>query len=132
MTTVAMDTNALMMPVELDVRVFDALEEVLDRPLSTIELVVPRAVVSELEEISKRSMGEEGIAASVGADLAREHCRIVDTKAAYADDALVELAEERAAEYVLTNDEPLADRLLESDVRVICLNGGDQLAVTTP
>jgi rRNA-processing protein FCF1 len=132
MTTVALDTNALMMPVELDVRVFDALEEALDGPLSAVELVVPRAVVSELEEISERSMGEEGIAASVGTDLARERCRIVDTVATYADDALVELAETGAVEYVVTNDDPLKDQLLDRGVRVIGLRGADQLAVTTP
>lgn len=132
MTAVAMDTNALMMPVELDVRVFDALERALDTPLAALDLVVPEAVVAELEKIAERSMGEEGIAASVGADLAQKHCRIVDTEAAYADDALVELAERGTVEYVLTNDGPLRDRALDRGVRVIGLRGADQLAVTTP
>lgn len=132
MTVVAMDTNALMMPVELDVRVFDALEQALDAPLSALDLVVPRAVIAELEKIAERSMSEEGIAASVGADLAHEHCRIVDTEATYADDALVELAERGTVKYVLTNDEPLRDRVLDRGVRVIGLRGADQLAVTTP
>jgi hypothetical protein len=132
MTAVAMDTNALMMPVELDVRVFDALEDALGRPLSELDLVVPAAVVAELEKLAAQSMGEEGIAASVGADLATKHCRVVDTDADYADDALVELATKGAVEYVLTNDAPLRDRLLDRGVRVIGLRGADQLAVTTP
>ena len=132
MTTVVMDTNALMMPVELDVRVFDALERALETPIASLDLVVPTPVIDELESIAERSMGEEGIAASVGADLARERCRIVDTDAEYADDAVVELAERGDADYVVTNDTPLRDRLLERGVRVIGLRGADQLGVTTP
>ncbi|MFW5918387.1 MAG: PIN domain-containing protein [Haloferacaceae archaeon] len=127
-----MDTNALMMPVELDVRVFDALERALETELSELDLVVPAAVLTELEEIAERSMGEEGIAASVGGDLARERCRLVETAAEYADDALVELAEEGDVEYVLTNDAALRERVLGRGVRVIGLRGADQLAVTTP
>ncbi len=132
MTTVVMDTNALMMPVELDVRVFDALERALETPIASLDLVAPAPVIDELESIAERSMGEEGIAASVGADLARERCRIVDTDAEYADDAVVELAERGGADYVVTNDTPLRDRLLERGVRVIGLRGADQLGVTTP
>ncbi|MFC6725781.1 DUF188 domain-containing protein, partial [Halobium palmae] len=74
----------------------------------------------------------EGVAASVGFDLATERCRIVDTEASYADDAVVELAERGEADWVVTNDEPLRDRLLERDVRVIGLRGRNELAVTEP
>lgn len=132
MITVAMDTNALMMPVELDVRVFEALERALETSADRLDLVIPTAVLTELDAIAERSAGEEGVAASVGADLARDRCRVVDTNATYADDAIVELTEDGEIDYVLTNDTPLRDRLLERGVRVIGLRGGDQLAVTTP
>jgi hypothetical protein len=66
----------------------------------------------------------------VGLDLATERCRTVETDATYADDAVVELAAD--ADYVVTNDRPLRDRLLERGVRVIGLRGRNTLAVTQP
>jgi rRNA-processing protein FCF1 len=128
-TTVVLDTNALMMPVECDVRVFDEL----DRLLGDYEPVIPRAVVDELAKLATGA-GAEGTAASVGRDLA-DRCRVAETEESYADDAVVELAERESAAgetVVVTNDRPLRDRLLERDVRVIGLRGQNTLAITEP
>lgn len=125
--TVAMDTNALMMPVELDVRVFDEL----DRLLNEFELLAPAAVIEELRKLQD-SGGEEGMAASVGHDLATDRCFRIDTEATYADDAVCELAEEGTADYVVTNDQPLQDRVLDAGVPVISLRGTNTLAITEP
>jgi len=123
--TAVLDTNALMMPVELDVRVFDEL----DRLLGAYDAVTPRAVVAELEKL-RDGNGAEGTAASVGRDLA-ERCRIVETDEPYADDAVVAVAEATAgAVYVVTNDRPLRDRLLDAGVDVIGLRGRNTLAIT--
>ncbi|MGM0605393.1 MAG: DUF188 domain-containing protein [Halobacteriota archaeon] len=123
-----MDTNALMMPVELDVRVFDELDRVLG--LDAIELVVPAAVVCELASLAAGG-GTEATAAAVGSDLA-ERCRTVQTDATYADDAMVELAETGAIDYAVTNDAPLRERLLERGVRVIGIRGRNTLEITEP
>ena len=123
-----MDTSALMMPVECDVRVFDELDRLLG--LDTVDLVAPRAVLAELERLASGA-GEEATAASVGRDLA-ERCRVVETDASHADDALVELAARGDCAYVVTNDRPLRDRLLERDVRVIGLRGRNKLNITQP
>ena len=80
---IVLDTNALMMPVELDVRVFDEL----DRLLDGYELLVPVAVLDEWENLSSGS-GKEAVAASVGADLA-ERARPVEHESGYADDAVL-------------------------------------------
>lgn len=125
-STVAMDTNALMMPVELDVRVCDELERLLD----AFECVVAAATVEELEKLADGS-GAAATAASVGRDLA-DRCRTIETEASYADDAIVELAERGEADYVVTNDEPLRERLHRRGVRVICIRGRDTLQVTEP
>jgi rRNA-processing protein FCF1 len=126
--TVILDTNALMMPVELDVRVFDEL----DRLVGDADLVVPRAVVAELEKLRDAGTGEEATAAAVGRDLA-DRCRPVETEASYADDAVVELATGTAVDgYAVTNDRPLRDRLLERGVRVIGLRGRTTLQITEP
>ena len=124
-----MDTNALMMPVELDVRVFEEIERVLGAGPDSIELLAPRAVVEELERLS-RGGGTEAVAAGVGADLV-DRCRVEQTEASYADDAVLELAAREDA-YVVTNDKPLRDRLLERGIRVIGIRGRDKLAITEP
>ncbi|WP_129113373.1 PIN domain-containing protein [Halegenticoccus tardaugens] len=126
-----MDTSALMMPVELDVRVFDELDRVLGLAADAYELVAPRAVVEELEALATGG-GEEAVAASVGSDLAADRCRTVETEASYADDALVELAERGECDYVVTNDRPLRDRVLERGVRVIGIRGRNRLHITEP
>ena len=126
-TRVALDTSALMMPVELDVRLFDELERLVD----SFEPVAPQAVVEELRRLSEKG-GTEGTAATVGHDLATERCLVVDTEASYADDALVELAREGTVDYVVTNDRPLRDRVLEANRPVIALRGRNKLAITQP
>ncbi|EMA33338.1 PIN domain-containing protein [Halobiforma nitratireducens] len=143
-TRVALDTSALMMPVELDVRLFDELERLLggtraspetatgEQPQTAgYEPMAPQAVVEELRRLSEKG-GTEGTAANVGHDLVTERCLIVDTEASYADDALVELASEGGIDYVVTNDRPLRDRVLEANVPVIALRGRNKLAITQP
>lgn len=126
MAIVALDTNALMMPVELDIRVFDEL----DRLLGAVDPVVPRAVLDELRRLAEGS-GTEAAAAGVGLDLA-ERCRTVDHDADTADDAVVELAGTGAVGYVVTNDRPLAERVLAAGVPVIGIRGRNTLAITEP
>jgi len=122
-----MDTNALMMPVECDVRVF----EELDRLVDATELLVPEAVLDELAKLADGA-GEEATAASVGLDLARERCRSVSHDADYADDAVVECAERGGVTHAVTNDGPLKRRLLAAGVPVISLRARNKLAVTQP
>ena len=122
---VVLDTNALMAPVEVDVRVF----EELDRLLGEHEAVVPRAVLSELADLADDN-GEAATAASVGADLARRECEPVEHDAEYADDAVLEAG--RDADYAVTSDMPLRERLLEANVPVISLRGRTKLEVTEP
>ena len=124
-TTAVLDTNALMMPVELDVRIFDEL----DRLLGAYDAVTPRAVVGELETL-RDGNGEEGTAAAVGRDLA-ERCTVVETEESYADDAVVAAAKAADGDvYAVTNDRPLRDRLLDAGVDVIGLRGRNTLAIT--
>lgn len=122
---VVLDTNALMMPVEVGVRLFDEL----DRLLGEYEAVVPRAVVDELDDLAS-GRGEEAAAARVGGDLARDRCQLLEHDAGYADDAVVEIAS--MADYAVTNDRPLRSRLLDADVPVISLRGQNKLELTEP
>jgi rRNA-processing protein FCF1 len=125
--SVVMDTNALMMPVECDVRVF----EELDRLLGESDLLVPEEALAELRRLAEGA-GEEATAASVGLDLARERCRAVAHEADYGDDAVLEVAQRDDVSHAVTNDRPLKRRLLDAGVPVICLRGQNKLAVTQP
>jgi rRNA-processing protein FCF1 len=126
MTTVALDASALMAPVERDVRLF----EELDRLLGEAEAVVPEAVLAELDRLAAGA-GEEARAARVGTDLA-ERGRTVDTNERSGDDALVALAEAGEAEYVVTLDRPLRDRLLSAGVPVVETRGRTRLEIREP
>ena len=123
--TVVLDTNALMMPVECDVRLFDELDRLLDGP----DCLVPQAVVDELQHLSEGN-GREATAASVGHDLVTDRCTVRKTDATYADDAVLELAAEAA--HVVTNDQPLAERALQAGVSVVSLRGKNKLGITQP
>ncbi len=123
---VAMDANALMMPVEADLRVF----EELDRLLGEYTPVVPDVVLDELETLAE-SGGQAGRAATVGLDLA-ERCEEIKSPESYADDALLALGTGGEVDAVVTNDAPLRDRLLEAGVQVIHLRGRNQLTRTQP
>jgi len=123
---IVVDTNALMMPVECDVRLFDELRRLVgDQPL-----VTPQAVVEELEKLADGN-GKEATAASVGLDLS-DRCEAVATDAGYADDAVLELASHPDATHAVTNDKPLKRRLLDAGVPVISLRGQHKLAITQP
>ena len=126
--TVVFDTNALMMPVECDLRLF----EELDRLVGDRRQVVPRAVLAELAKLADGA-SEPATAARVGLDLA-DRCARRETDANYADDAVLELALTGGVKesYAVTNDRPLAERLLAQDVPVISLRGENVLAITEP
>ncbi len=121
---VVLDTNALMMPVECNVRVLDEL----DRLLGNQRLVIPESVREELVKLSDGA-GEEAKAASVGLDLS-ERCELRATEAEYADDAVVELAQADDVTHVVTNDGPLKQRLHDAGVSVISLRGQNKLGIT--
>jgi len=125
--TVVMDTNALMMPVECDVRVF----EELDRLVDPARLVVPEAVLDELATLADGA-GDEATAASVGLDLARDRCESVAHDEDYADDAVLEVAERTDVSHAVTNDGPLKRRVLDAGVPVISLRAENKLTVTQP
>jgi len=121
--TVVLDTNALMMPVECDVRLFDELDRLHTEPTP----LVPRPVEAELAGLAAGG-SEAARAARVGLDLLGR-CELRETEAEYADDAVLELARAVDAPAV-TNDRPLRDRLLDAGVSVIGLREQNKLALT--
>jgi len=123
---IVLDTNALMMPVECDVRLF----EELDRVVGSDDYVAPAAVRDELDKLADGN-GAEATAASVGRDLL-DRCLVRETDADYADDAVLELATDEDATHAVTNDKPLKQRLLDAGVPVISLRARNKLGITQP
>lgn len=126
-SVIALDTNALMMPVEVDVRVFDEIE----RLIGGGTYVVPDAVLEELDRL-KEGAGTEAVAAEVGRSLAADRCEPIAHPTSSADDAIVHLAEHDRVDYVVTNDTPLRKRVLDTDIPVISLRGRTKLQVIRP
>ncbi|MDZ7729752.1 MAG: twitching motility protein PilT [Natrialbaceae archaeon] len=124
---VALDTSACLLPVQLDVRLFDEL----DRLLGDYDLYVPPTVIEELETLAE-GRGEEAKAATVGLELATERCADLPVEGATADNALDQAAVKRLVDYIVTTDRALRDRILERDVSVIALRGSNKLALTNP
>jgi rRNA-processing protein FCF1 len=134
---IVLDTNALMMPVECEVRLFEELDRVVrgavDRSADagdTVTYAVPDAVRAELDKLADGA-GTEATAAAVGQDLL-DRCSIRGTDADYADDAVLELARSDDATHAVTNDKPLKRRLLDAGVPVISLRGKNKLGITQP
>lgn len=128
MTRVVLDTNALMMPVELDIRVFDELS----RLLGSVELLVPEPVMAELRSLASSGGSVEARAARVGLDLARDRCREIETEASTGDASIVELATREMIAYVVTNDRELRERVLASGIPVIGVRGANTLTIMEP
>ena len=124
---IVLDTNALMMPVESEVRLFDEL----DRLLPAVDgYLAPDAVRDELDKLADGA-GKEATAASVGRDLL-DRCTLAATEADYADDAVLELATRGDVTHAVTNDKPLKRRLLGAEIPVISLRGRNKLGITQP
>ena len=139
---IVLDANALMMPVECNLRLFAELDRV-TADLTDVGVgvetgaedgfdpAVPRAVLAELERLAAGA-GEAATAAGVGLDLARERCRVVEHDATSGDEAVFECATRDGVAGAVTNDGPLRRRLLDAGVPVISLRGENKLAVTRP
>ena len=127
MVIVALDTNALMVPVELEIRIFEELDLLLPSP----EFVIPAPVLQELSSL-KSGKGVASRAARVGLDLAKMRCKIIKTENASADEAFMELSYTHQIDYVVTNDLSLRDRLLGAGIPVVGVRGQNTLHIMEP
>jgi rRNA-processing protein FCF1 len=116
---VIIDTNALMIPVQFNVDIFEELKR-----LGFDTFLVPSAVISELDILSKNLKGADRTAAKVARTMA-DRCEIIRAQG-HADDVIVDLAAIHGAS-VLTNDAGLRRRLEQKSIPVICLRQKNRL-----
>jgi len=113
---VVLDANALLMPFQFKLN----LDLELRRLFGDVPVYVPSSVLGELS--NARDTHARGALA-----LARKY-QVVDTRS-QGDDAIVELAVEKAAA-VVTNDKELIGRLREAGIQVVRLRSMRHLETT--
>lgn len=118
---VIIDTNALMIPVQFNVDIFEELKR-----LGYDNHMVPTAVINELDMLIKNLKGKDKTAAKVARAMV-DRCEIIKAEG-HADDVILDLASELSAS-VLTNDAGLRKRLEEKDITVICLRQKNRLEI---
>src|SRR5438552_19117561 len=112
---VLLDANALLMPFQFRVN----LDREIQRLLGDADFAVPKPVLTELEFLAERDRE-----ARAGLRLARRY-RVIDATGS-ADDALLDLAGTNRA-VVVTNDQPLLERLREQGVPRLFLRSRNHL-----
>lgn len=122
--TVLLDTNALMMPSQFRIDLFEELREL----LGSYEPVVLAEVVNELMRLSA-GHGKDAAAARLGLEMSRK-CTLAESGS---DEGTVD---ERISAYagrhggmVLTNDRALRNQLLTQRIPVISLKNQKKLDV---
>jgi len=112
---VLLDTNALLMPFQFRVN----LETELGRLMGSADIAIPRPVWTELEFLAERDRD-----ARAALQLAARY-RVIDAPGS-ADDALLDLGISLRA-VVVTNDQPLLDRLRAASIPRIFLRSRNHL-----
>ena|SRR5881396_616235 len=112
---VLLDANALLMPFQFRVN----LETELARLMGTADFAIPRPVMTELEVLAERDRD-----AQAALRLASRY-RVIESHGS-ADDALLDLAVAHRA-VVVTNDQPLLDRLRAANIPRIFLRSRNHL-----
>ena len=137
---VIVDTNALLIPGEFGVDIFEELER-----LGYLHIIVPRMVLNELEQLKKRRglKGKERMAAKVGDSLVRKYtdtseqerlptrCTVsieeTEEEGMHDTDELIAALAMKRKAAVLTNDEELRSKLSQAGIVTVYLRGRNRL-----
>lgn len=133
MKKVIFDTNALMIPAEQKIDVFEEVE----KQIGNHQAIAPESVIEELQKMSEKSKD-----AKIGLELARRKCRpqqidIQNNSGGSADKDIIELAthlkeKENNKIQVVTNDRKLRKKLLEKNISVFYLRQKKTLEIKRP
>jgi rRNA-processing protein FCF1 len=122
---VLLDANALMMPAQFQIDLFDELRML----IGACDPVILPGVILELKGLA-RAKGRDGAAARCGLTLA-EKCTIVqntDLKAGSVDEQVIEYAARNKC-LVVTNDRRVRDALFAEGIGVISLRNQKKLEI---
>jgi rRNA-processing protein FCF1 len=123
-TRVLLDSNALFVPLQFRIDIFEGLKTLLS---VNAEPVVLSPVLKELRTLAKEGSEKTRKEASFALTLA-EKCRLIDYDGESADDTLVDAASEWRCP-VFTNDMALRKRLRDINVPVIYVRQKSRLEI---
>jgi rRNA-processing protein FCF1 len=124
---VILDSNALFVPLQFKIDIFDCLEQLLKR---NHELILLSPIKREIETLAKKGSPKMRKNALYALKLA-ERCKCVEVDAPaseLADDVIVKIAKEWKA-LVFTNDRQLKKRLRDISVPVIYVRQKSRLEI---
>jgi len=123
---VILDSNALFVPIQLKIDIFQELKTLLNR---NFELVLLKPIQQELERLAREGSPQTRKKALYALKLA-DKCRIVDVKedAASPDDIILQTAS-RWSYPVFTNDRELREKLRNINVPVIYVRQKSRLEI---
>jgi rRNA-processing protein FCF1 len=123
---VILDSNALFVPIQLKIDIFQELKTLLNR---NFEPVLLKPIQQELERLAKEGSPQTRKKALYALKLA-EKCRIVDAKedAASPDDIILQTASRWSCP-VFTNDSELREKLRNINVPVIYVRQKSRLEI---
>jgi uncharacterized protein len=119
--TVILDSSAILMFFEFSVDWENELKSL----VGAYHLVVPTAVVKELQVLASRDAGQKKAAAALKLI---EKYETVEDDSSYADEALIKIAQKTKG-IVVTNDTALRHRLKKQGNSVIFLRGKKKLVL---
>jgi uncharacterized protein len=124
---VILDANALFVPLQFKIDIFNCLKQLLER---NFELILLSPVKREIEALAKKGSPKMRKNASYALKIA-EKCKYVEVDApasALTDDIIVKIADEWKA-LVFTNDRQLRKRLRDISVPVIYVRQKSHLEI---
>ena len=123
MRVVVLDTNALMMPYEFGIN----FEKELNRLLGVCRIIVPSAVIKEMEILAEKE-GSRGRAAQLGLNIVKKRgFRLMETDKD-GDDGVMDVAIKMDGA-ILTNDKELKKKARNQGLAVIYLRGANKLEI---
>ena len=125
-TRIILDSNALFVPTQFKIDIFQELKTLLNR---NFELILLKPIRQELERLAKQGSSQKRKEASYALKLA-EKCSTVDVKAdtASPDDIILRTAKEWNCP-VFTNDSELRKKLRNINVPVIYVRQKSRLEI---
>jgi rRNA-processing protein FCF1 len=122
---IILDTSMLMLPLEKKVNLTYELERLVHK---NFEIVVPLAVLKELEELLEKGKQSTKLKAKLAIELANKFSILHTETNTFADEEILRLALEKDA-IVATNDSELRLKLRERGITVISLHGKNKLSL---
>ena len=122
---VILDTSAIMMVFEF----FIDIEKEIEKLIGKYDILIPSAVINELELLSKNISQTKRKKAKMALKyLENKEYTIIKSREENADESVLTNAIEYKS-YVITNDRPLIKKLKEEGIRVISLRSNKKLFI---